>query len=58
MKEELRTQYVKSLESRIETINSLKTKFFEGNEIADQNIRLLAHQLYVVKPSWTKLALI
>ena len=30
MKEELRTQYVKSLESRIETINSLKTKFFEG----------------------------
>ncbi|MBT5484264.1 MAG: response regulator [Gammaproteobacteria bacterium] len=46
MKEELRTQYVKSLESRIETINSLKTKFFEGNEIADQNIRLLAHQLH------------
>jgi len=36
MKEELRTQYVKSLESRIETINSLKTKFYEGNEIADR----------------------
>jgi len=46
MKEELRAQYVKSLESRIETIDTLKEKFYEGNEFADQNIRLLAHQLH------------
>jgi len=46
MKEELRAQYVKSLESRIETIDTLKDKFYEGNEFADQNIRLLAHQLH------------
>lgn len=46
MQEELLTQYIDSLKSKISRIDSLLRKFNEGNSKAGDNIRLLAHTLH------------
>lgn len=46
MKDEFRDQYVESLKEKIDTIDTLETKFHQGLEFADQNIRILAHALH------------
>ncbi len=46
MQEELLAQYIDSLKAKIERIDSLLSKFNEGNSKAGDNIRLLAHTLH------------
>ncbi len=46
MQEELLTQYIDSLKSKLSRIDSLLRKFSDGNSKAGDNIRLLAHTLH------------
>ena len=46
MQEELLAQYIDSLKAKIDRIDSLLSKFNEGNSKAGDNMRLLAHTLH------------
>jgi len=46
MQEELLSQYIDSLKGKMDRIDSLLSKFIEGNSKAGDNIRLLAHTLH------------
>ena len=46
MKEQIRSQYLKSLQGRVDSLMAQIEKYYEGSDMAEQNLRMIAHALH------------